>query len=121
MGTVLTEGRHSNDFILAEADFRHCRDEVTIAADQVLEPGTVLELDGDEYVMLASGDPVAVLVEPIDTTDGAKASAVLVRGPCQLIGGMLVFTSGTSDNDKETAFAALGALGIVVRPSADSY
>lgn len=120
MGTVLTEGRHSGEFILAEADFRHCRDEVSVAEGQVLEAGTLLSVGGSpsEVVMFSGGEPIGILVDNVDTTDGPVKVSALVRGPCQVASGMLVFESGTSDGDKETAYAALGALGIVVRQSA---
>ena len=122
MGTVLTEGRHSGEFILAEADFRHCRDEVTVAAGQVLEAGSLLSVGGSpsEVVMFDGGEPIGILVDNVDTTDGPVNVSALVRGPCQVASGMLVFTSGTSDGDKETAFAALNALGVIVRISADT-
>lgn len=40
--TILTEGRHNGEFILSEAEAGRSRDNLTIAAEQVVEPGTVL-------------------------------------------------------------------------------
>lgn len=118
MSNVKTEGRHAGEFVLAEADFLHCRDEITVSEGQVLEAGTVLQADGDEFVMLDSGSAAAVVLYNVDASEGAKKVAAIVRGPCQLMSSMLVFASGTSDGDKAAAFDDLKALGIVVRESA---
>ena len=40
--TILTEGRHAGEFILSEGEAGYSRDNLKIAAEQTVEPGTVL-------------------------------------------------------------------------------
>lgn len=40
--TIFTEGRHPGEFLMSEANFHRSRENVTIASEQTIVPGTVL-------------------------------------------------------------------------------
>jgi hypothetical protein len=116
--TVMTEGRHTGEFILSEEQGNYARDNATLLEGQNLEAGTVVSKDGDDkYSMFTvGGDAVAgILYANVDATDADTPCVVMVRGPLEVIADALVWESGISDQDKATAVAALAALGIIVR------
>lgn len=117
---TLVAGKANTDFIVWESDGNVCRDNAVLAADQVLEPGTVLQGPKDALVAYDDGPATGVLLYRTDTTDGERAVAIIARGPIELGESSLSWQSGASNQDKLDAYADLAALGILVRPSLDS-
>lgn len=124
--TTLTERKYMSDLILMEGDQFYSRDRVTIADSVALTIGAVLGkiTASGKYILSdptaedGSEDPVAVLIEDADASDGDVAAFVLARHAIVQRAG-LVFDAAIDDGTKRaTAEAALAARGILVRDSA---
>lgn len=112
--TKITEGKRPGEHLLSEEGMIS-RDEVTIAAGQNLEAGTVLELSGAKYVRVATpGSAVAVLFSRTDATEGDVKAAAHTR-LCEVVSSLLVWPTGFTTGNKTTAIAALKAQTIIVR------
>lgn len=116
-----TEGKHSGEFILSEANYDRSREEVTIVSGQNLTACMVLGkiTASGKYAVYANGASdgsqaaAGVLFDDVDATDADKKGAAIVRD-CTVKAAMLDW--GTSDATGITAGRAdLLALGIVVR------
>ena len=119
---TLTEGNRIGDVVLFEEDQFYSRDEVIIAAGADLTVGAVLgkvTVSG-KYILSApaaadgSQTPVAVLI-----TDAAAAAAdvtgavVLARVSRVMRAGLNYHASITTKAHRDTAIAALKAVGIL--------
>ena len=123
--TVLTEGQHTGEFILSEANGALSRDAVTVdvPAATLLEPGTVLgqvsatghyapydsaNSDGTEAA-------VAVLYSTLDNANGlatAEMAGVIVNALAEVREADLIFSEGV---DEAGALVDLRAIGIKAR------
>lgn len=120
--TTLTEGRHTGEHIISEANGTRSRDVVTLIAGQNLQPGTVLGkiTTGGKYTLLAptatDGSQVAaaVLFAAVDATAADKPAVVNSRDT-EVVGAALTWSAGISAGQKTAATADLKALGIVIR------
>lgn len=122
--TTLTEGRHSGEFILSEAEAGRARDTVVVASGSgKIEPGTVLgkvTASGKFKPATATGTDggetaVAVAIGGGDATSADIKVAVIARA-AQVKAAALVYGSTINDNTKKAAAnAQLAAAGIVVR------
>lgn len=120
--TTLTEGRHTGEHIISEANGTRSREVVTLISGQNLQPGTVLGkiTASGKYTLLApaaeDGSEVAaaVLFAAVDATAADKAAVVNARDT-EVQGACLTWPSGISAGEKTAATVELKALGIVIR------
>lgn len=120
--TTLTEGRHTGEHLISEANGTRSRDVVTLITGQNLAPGAVLgkiTVSG-KYTLLApaaeDGSEVAaaVLFAAVDATAADKAAVVTARDS-EVAGAALTWPAGITGGEKTAATAELKALGIVIR------
>jgi hypothetical protein len=107
---TLRERRRPGEFILSEADGFRSRSAVPVAADQVLDAGTVLQSGDDGAIPFDAGTCVGILVGAADTRLGSVRAAVL-SGEAEVIFEELVYPI----DKPATTWAALKALGIIGR------
>ena len=120
--TTLTEGRHTGEYIVSEANGTLSRDVVTLITGQNLQPGAVLGkiTASGKYTLLApaAGDgsqaAAAVLFAEVNATAADKAAVVTARDTEVAVAG-LAWPAGITGGQKITATAELKALGIVIR------
>lgn len=122
-----TEGQHTGEFVLSEANRSLSRDTVTITvpANTVLAPGFVLaRLSADgKYVPYdnagSDGSEAAygVLYSEVRNDTGAPVdvTGVVVNGVAEVRKADLVWASGLSDSDKNAGIADLATRWIKVR------
>jgi hypothetical protein len=123
----LTEGKHTGEFILSEANGNRSRDNVTVTvpANATLEAGHVLaklsatgkyvEYDnsGSDGSEAAAGVLYSQLVN--DTGAPVDMDGVVVNQDAEVRSDDLVWKTGLTDNDKAAGEADLLALGIKAR------
>ncbi len=120
--TVLTEGPHTAGYLISEANGTRSREVVTMAAGHSHLPGAVLGkvTATDKYVPVdpaasdGSEQAAAVLYAAVDATEVDKPGVVTARDS-EVQATELVWPAGTTPEQKTTALAELGALGIVAR------
>lgn len=120
---TFTESTHVSDIVKREFDQLHNRETVTVVSGQNLAFGAVVGkiTASGKYAAYnnaaATGVEVAagVLLEAANASGGDVKAVILKRGPAVVSRPDLVFAGGTSDNDKNAAYADLEALGIVAR------
>lgn len=120
--TTFTERHHAGSFILSEADGIRSRENVTIAAGNVVEVGQVLGkiTSGGKYAHYDNSasdgtqTAAAISLNYVDASDADTLAAVFVRD-CEVIRDELKFPSGTSDNDEAAAYADLALQHVIVR------
>lgn len=119
---LLTEGRHTADYISSEANGTRSREVVTLLAGNNLAPGAVLGR------VTASGkytavDPVAddgsqnasaVLYDDVDAS-AADAAAVVTARDTEVVGSALTWKTGSTDEQIAEGVAQLATHGIVAR------
>ena len=119
--TAVNEGTHTAEFLLSEANGQRSREEVTLAANQDLEAGTVLSENGGEYFILAPGAAdgtevaEAILYGAADTTDGTTAQVSIIARDAEVADADLVYPTGITAAQKTTAIDNLAAEDIFVR------
>lgn len=121
MTTTLTEGRHTGEFILSEANGERSRENITIVSGQNLGAGAVLGkiTSGGKYTAIdqaasdGSQTAAAVLIGAVDATSADAAGAAIVRD-AEVIGGNLDW-GGQSPTEVTTGVTELAAVGIIVR------
>lgn len=120
--TVLTEGRHTAEYILSEANGFRSREVGTLLAGNNLTPGTVLAritASGKLTVLTpgaSDGSQTAfgVLYDSVNAT-GADKPAVYTARDAEVKALALTWPAGISAPNKTAAITALAALGIIVR------
>lgn len=115
-----TEGRHTGEHIISEANGARSREQGTLASGN-LEAGTVLALNGDgDYVQLAPGaadgteTAKAVLYGGVDASDGPQPCTVHVRA-CEVHEDGLGWPDGITEGQTSTALNDLIGVGIIPR------
>ncbi|WP_024275970.1 head decoration protein [Hyphomicrobium sp. 802] len=122
--TTLTEGRHTAEYLLSEAEGHRSRDNIKIASGAgVVDPGTVLGkiTASGKYVPHAptatdgSQTAVAINYARVDATTADVVAAAHTRD-CEVRADALVLNVATdTDAEKAAVFASLASVGIVVR------
>lgn len=120
--TVLTEGRHTAEFLASEANGFRSRETITLASGEKLEAGTVLgaSTTTGKYAALnpdsTAGyeDAAAVLYDNCDATDG-DIKAVIIARDAEVKAGALVWPGDITQGDKDGALSLLAANGITTR------
>lgn len=127
MATVFTEGRHSGEGLISEANFHRSRDNIIIVSGAgVLAPGTVLgkiTASGKyEPATAAAADPdvgsqtaVAILLYGVDATSADVPAAAITRDAEWNV-NTLTYDATVDDATKRGAkHTQLAAVGIIVR------
>lgn len=119
-----TEGRHTGEFLLSEANFHRAKDNIVVASGSgILAPGTVLAkvTVGGKYVPAAatgsdgSQTAVAVLWSAVDATSADVPVAAVTRD-AEVKGPALIYGSTVNDDTKKLAARTqLAAVGIITR------
>ena len=114
---VLTEGRHTGEFILSEANRMRSRDNAVLAKGQKLDVGAVLgRLQDGAYTELDPKAEIATAVLYAATDASADtAECVVIAREAEVKNGALVWPAGISDDDKAAAVAALADKNIIIR------
>jgi len=115
-------GRGAGHFIAGEANFWRSRQHETLAAGNKLVAGAVLGrvTTGGKLTAHTPGatdgsqNAMGILFDDADATAEDKRVVVLARD-FEADGRALTWASGITNTQKNTAIAALAALGIVVR------
>ena len=119
---VLTEGTHTGEFLISEANGYRSRDTIVVLTGEVLNAGTIIGK------VTASGknvryDPVSsngsetvagIVFGNIDATD-ADANAVIISRDSEVNNELLTYSDGADASAITTANTELEALGIIVR------
>lgn len=115
-----TEGRHTGEYLISEANGARSREQGTLASGD-LEAGTVLALNGDgDYVQLAptasdgTETAKAVLYGAVDASESAKPCTVHVRA-CEVEEAALVWPDDITEGQTSTALNDLIDVGIIPR------
>lgn len=115
-----TEGTHTAEHLLEEANPKRSREEGILAAGNHV-PGTVLALNGDgNYVQLAPSatdgteKAVAVLYAAVNASTAPQPCVVHARD-CTVHGAMLTWPAAVTDEQITTATEELAKLHIIIR------
>ncbi|MBF0327256.1 MAG: head decoration protein [Alphaproteobacteria bacterium] len=125
--TVLTASPTLGDLLKFELNASYTRETVTLKAGTSYPLGAVLgritasgeyrlspvaEVVGDEGAEIA----LAVLLQAVDTTDGAATGLIAARGPVILADAALVFDASVDQPaERATKITQLAAMGLVAR------
>lgn len=127
--TVLTDGRHTAEYIASEANGTRSREVVTLSSGNNLVAGTVLAKittggNAGEFTVLNPGslaDPAdgtkvaaAILFDSVNATAADKPAVITARDT-EVKAVALTWPAGISGPEKTAALAQLAALGIVAR------
>lgn len=115
-----TEGRHTGEHIVSEANGARSREQGTLAAGD-LPAGAVLALNGDgDYVQLAPAaadgteTAKAVLYGAVDASGSAQPCTVHARA-CEVEEAALTLPDGITEGQTTTAMNDLITVGIIPR------
>ena len=113
---VFTEGRHTAEFLLTEADGNLSRDIAIIAKGPArLSAGTVLTYLNGKYDVAAIEQPAhAVLYAHVDPTLNDVPATIISRS-AELIGEALIFAPDITQNERATQIAQLANYHLIVR------
>lgn len=127
--TIYTEGRHTAEHIVSEANGTRSREAVTLLSGNNLPAGAVLAklttgANTGKYTKLnptSTADPAdgtkvaaAILFAPVDAS-AADHAAVITARHAEVKAAALGWPAGITTPQKTTALAELAALGIVAR------
>jgi len=108
---ALTEGlRAGSDIIKYEAPCRYSRKKVTISDGEVVAIGSILEKDGDEWIVCTTAANAAGIALEAASPDGDSADIVAIVRHAIVISDNLDYNSV----DEDDINAALEDLGIVI-------
>lgn len=115
-------GRGAGHFIAGESNFWRSRQHETLVAGNNLKAGTVLGrvTTGGKLTAHTPGasdgsqNAVAILFDDVDATAEDKRVVVLARD-FEADGKVLIWASGITNTQKNTAIAAFAAQGVVIR------
>lgn len=119
---VFTEGRHTAEFLVSEANGHRSREKVTVASGADLPAGTVVGklTSGGEHKAITPGtsdgaqNAAGILFKGTRTASASEEATIIARD-AEVNAAHLVWPAGISDNNRNTAIAALAVLGIIVR------
>jgi len=120
--TTVTESRHPGEHVVSEASGSRSREQVTLASGNNLAAGTVLGVvtSSGKYAVFdqdavdGTGAAAAILYAAVDAS-AADAECVVHVRDCEIDGAALTWPADILDAERDTAIAALAALGIIVR------
>ena len=120
---VLTEGLNLGDLLKYEAPNLYSRDQVTVAAGQVLALGAVVGVVTATAKVKAvdpsatDGTQVAagVLIQAVDANLADRDDGLIVARHAIVADHALVWPTGITVAEKKSAIAQLKAIGVLVR------
>ncbi|MDP2432933.1 MAG: head decoration protein [Pseudomonadota bacterium] len=120
---VLTEGLNLGDLLKYEAPNLYSRDQVTVAAGQVLALGAVVGVVTasskvkavDPSATDGSQTSAGVLIQAVDANLADRDDGLIVARHAIVADHALVWPTGITVAEKKSASAQLKALGILVR------
>ena len=120
---VLTEGLNLGDLLKYEAPNLYSRDQVTVAAGQVLALGAVVGVVTAAAKVKAvdpsatDGTQVAagVLIQAVDANLADRDDGLIVARHAIVADHALVWPTGITVAEKKSAIAQLKAIGVLVR------
>lgn len=120
--TILTEGQHTAEFIVSEANGARSRATGTLVSGEDLAAGTVLGVitasgkwtQFNQDAADGSETAAAVLYAAVDAS-GGDADAVAVVRDAEVNGAELVWPSDIEAGEKTDAIADLANVGVIVR------
>ncbi len=120
---VLTEGLNLGDLLKYEAPNLYSRDQVTVAAGQVLALGAVVgvvtatsKVKGvDPSATDGSQAAAGILIQAVDANLADRDDGLIVARHAIVADHALVWPTGITVAEKKSAIAQLKALGILVR------
>lgn len=123
--TTMTEGRHTAEFVLSEAEGQRSRENGTVASGQDLAAGTVVQDNGSGKLIACSGTlntagdlvtaVAGVILAKADASAGDVDVAYIARD-AEVNGNTLTYpTESTAGGEKAATKASLTSLGIIVR------
>ncbi|MDP2430567.1 MAG: head decoration protein [Pseudomonadota bacterium] len=120
---VLTEGLNLGDLLKYEAPNLYSRDQVTVAAGQVLALGAVVgvitasaKIKGvDPSASDGSEVAAGVLIQAVDANLADRDDGLIVARHAIVANHALAWPTGITVAEKQSAIAQLKALGILVR------
>ena len=117
-----TEGMYTGEFLVSEGNNSISREQVSFAANLMLKPGTVVAR------VTASGrykalDPAAAdgtenaagILYAAVTTDASGGDGVIVARLAEVVGTLLVWPDGITEEQQEDALNELAGLDIISR------
>lgn len=118
----LTEGFHTAEFVLSEANGGRSREKVTIVSGQDLVAGEVLGkvtasgkyATHDQDAVDGTEAAAGVLWEAVDASAADKEGVALVRD-CEVNGTRLTWETDITAGEITTATGELAALGVIIR------
>lgn len=121
--TTLTEGTHTGEFIVSEANGFRSRETITVASGNDLKACTVLGIvtASDKYAVFnqdavdGTEAAAAILFADADATSADVTDAVAMVRDCEVRSQDLVWPSDIEAAEQAAAEAELKALGIIVR------
>lgn len=115
-----TEGTHTGEYLLEEADIKRSREQGTLASGNHV-PGTVLALNAaGNYVQVApaaedgTGTAVAVLYAAVDASEAPQPCVVHARD-CTVHGAMLTWPATATEEQIAEGIEALAEHHIITR------
>ncbi len=119
---VMTEGQHTGEFIVSEGNGSISRETVTVLNGRTLDAGAVLGQvtasgkyrEIDPAATSGAEVAVAVLFDAIDAS-GGDAPGIIISRLAEVHGGEVVWPTGITDPQKQTAIDQLAAATIIVR------
>lgn len=120
--TILTEGKHTGEYIVSVAEKTRSFDLGTLITGQKLSAGTVLGkiTASGKFTILApaasdgSQTAAAILHDNVDATAADKSATVLVRD-AEVNTAELTFPVGITAPQRAAALASLAAAGVIGR------
>ncbi len=120
---VLTEGLNLGDLLKYEAPNLYSRDQVTVAAGQVLALGAVVgvvtassKIKGvDPSATDGSQAAAGILIQAVDANLADRDDGLIVARHAIVADHAMVWPTGITVAEKKSAIAQLKALGILVR------
>ena len=119
---VMTEGQHTGEFIVSEGNGSISRETITVLNGRTLDAGAVLGQitasgkyrEIDPAAITGAEVAVAVLFDAVDAS-GGDAPGIIISRLAEVHGGEVVWPTGITDPQKQTAIDQLAAATIIVR------
>lgn len=123
---VLTEGRHTGEFILTEANGQRSREAATVVSGQDLDVGEVVQVDGDgkltAFVDVQNSDgsqvdeAAGIVIYAADASAADVTGIAYIARDAEVNDNLLKFpTETTTGGEKALTIVSLALLGIIVR------
>jgi hypothetical protein len=119
---VMTEGQHTGEFIVSEGNGSISRETATILNGRTLDAGAVLGQitasgkyrEIDPAAITGAEVAVAVLLDAVDAS-GGDAPGIIISRLAEVHSGEVVWPTGITDPQKQTAIDQLAVATIIVR------